>query len=373
MIKELLKRILEYLNYTSVSLFAKIHFRKAAKSIIKDLEYIDNDKNYLKKSKKFFQSYEQEISVVFHKMYTSLNGIKDVRYIPDDLFFDKIERYYNKMEFVSAYTDKGMYKRMFPNVTQPKTIALNMNGIYYDENYKIIFIKDVLDKCEKYKEIVIKPTIDTGGGKDVTFITSENQMEIRKKLKDKMNKLKKDYIIQEGLLQHKDLKQITPESINTIRTVSFFHNDKVIILNSVFRMGINGSRVDNGTLGGIYCKINNDGSLGEKAFDVKGKVYNIHPQGFAFSKGRIPNYDAIKSVIITEHEKLPYFKIISWDFSVNEEGHPVMIELNLQWQGIDINQVCHGPLFGDLTDEVLSEVFLKKKNKVKKNDKNISY
>jgi len=356
--KELLKKLLVYLNYISVSLFSKIHFRKEVREYIHNIEYIDNDKNFLKESKNFWKKYEQNICIDFHKWYSSCNGIKDIRYIPDDLFYDKIERYYNRKELISAYSDKAMYKRLLPNVNQPKTIALNMNDVYYDENYNIITIEDVLNKCEKYREIVIKPTLDTGGGKNVTFIISESQICIRENVKNNLNKFKKNFIIQEVLAQHGNLKEINPESVNTIRTISFFYNGKVIILGSVLRMGVNGSRVDNVCSGGISCKINSDGSLGDRAFNEQGKVYSIHPQGFVFSKGRVPSYDKIKSIIITEHSKLPHFKIISWDFSVDENGVPVMIEFNLEWQGMSLNQLNNGPLFGDLTDEILTEVFL---------------
>ncbi|NFS12412.1 hypothetical protein FDE77_14365 [Clostridium botulinum] len=361
--KKLLKKLLAYLNYISVSIFSKFHFRKQVKQFIKSIGSIDNDKEFLEESKKFWKNYGQSISTNFHKWYSSCNGKKDVRYIPEDVFYDKIERYYNNQELILSYSDKAMYKRLFPNINQPETIALNMNGVYYDEDYNIITIEEVLNKCGKYNEIVIKPTLDTGGGKNVTFINLKNTMEMKEKLKNDLSKFKKNFIIQEVLTQHEELKKINPESINTIRTISFFYKDNVIILDSILRMGINGSKVDNECSGGINCRINDDGSLGDKAFDKKGEIYNSHPQGFIFSKGKVPNYSKIKSIIINEHKKLPYFKIISWDFSIDENGNPVMIELNLSWQGLNFHQLNHGPLFGDLTKEVLDDVFSLKNKK----------
>ena len=53
---------------------------------------------------------------------------------------------------------------------------------------------------------------------------------------------------------------------------------------------------------------------------------------------------------------MPYFGLISWDFTVDQEENPVMIELNLRWCGLNFHQLHHGPLFGDRTTEILNKV-----------------
>lgn len=45
-------------------------------------------------------------------------------------------------------------------------------------------------------------------------------------------------------------------------------------------------------------------------------------------------------------------RLISWDFSVSEEGHPVFIEANLSWGELDFHQMCNGPIFGERTHEI---------------------
>ncbi len=356
--KELFKKALAYLNFISVSLFSRVHYRRQVKENMNLLKNVHYDVKFLQESKKFWKTYGQSISVDFHRWYSSCNQIKDVRYIPEDLFYDKIERHFYKQELVLAYCDKGMYKRLFPNVNQPKTIALNMSGIFYDNNYEIITVNDILRKCEKYNEVVMKPTLDTGGGKNVTFIGSKDPIEMRRKIKANLNIFNQNFIIQEVLTQHETLQKMNPESINTIRVMSFLSGGEVTILSSVLRMGVDGARVDNGCSGGISCRINPDGTLGNKAFDRVGRVYREHPQGAVFSTEQVPGYDKVLSIIKNEHKKLPHFKIISWDFSVNQDEEPIMIELNLRWQGVNFHQLNNGPLFGDLTEKVLEEVFL---------------
>ena len=55
------------------------------------------------------------------------------------------------------------------------------------------------------------------------------------------------------------------------------------------------------------------------------------------------------------------FKIISWDIGIDEEGDPVLMEVNLTMSGIFYNQLVDGPLFGGktTTKEILKKVFKK--------------
>jgi len=57
---------------------------------------------------------------------------------------------------------------------------------------------------------------------------------------------------------------------------------------------------------------------------------------------------------------VPHFRLVSWDFAINEEGHPVMIEANLNLGELDFHQLNNGPVFGEDTKKILDEVFGKK-------------
>ena len=52
---------------------------------------------------------------------------------------------------------------------------------------------------------------------------------------------------------------------------------------------------------------------------------------------------------------MPYLRLIGWDFTINDHNEVVFIELN-DGPGIEIMQLCNGPVFGDYTDEILQEV-----------------
>lgn len=52
-------------------------------------------------------------------------------------------------------------------------------------------------------------------------------------------------------------------------------------------------------------------------------------------------------------------RLTSWDLSVDVEGNPVLIEVNLAYGGLFFHQITNGPVFGDLTEDIINEVIKK--------------
>lgn len=90
-----------------------------------------------------------------------------------------------------------------------------------------------------------------------------------------------------------------------------------------------------------------------------------HPDShIIFENIKINGIEKIEQLIQIIHCRLPHFRLISWDFSVDEKGDPVLIEANINYGGIEIQQLNNGPLFGNETKEILEEVFKTKRNRV---------
>ena len=53
------------------------------------------------------------------------------------------------------------------------------------------------------------------------------------------------------------------------------------------------------------------------------------------------------------------FRLVSWDLSADENGEVILIESNMRKGGIRIHQIDNGPMFGEVTEKVLNEVFKK--------------
>ena len=208
---------------------------------------------------------------------------------------------------------------------------------------------------EKNKELIIKPSIDSQGGLNVKVLKVGTQ------INEILKEYKNNYIIQKMIEQSEELAKIHNKSINTIRIISLLHNNEVIILSSVLRMGRENSRVDNFSSGGIACGIDENGRLKKYAYDKHFNKVEEHHPGFKFEGYEIKGYDKIKDIIKEQHKRFGHFKLISWDFTIGKDYEPIFIEFNLKRGGIDIHQACNGPLFGDLTDEILNEVFNKER------------
>jgi hypothetical protein len=263
-----------------------------------------------------------------------------------------------------AYADKNLYNKRFPDVDTPKTIIRNMNGRFFDEKYNLLSDEDavnlVMSSITKDK-VIVKPSIDSGGGKNITLIdiATMDINNLDNKIKDILNGYSKDYIVQYYFYQHDTLNEIYPFSLNTMRIITFETNGKVEVLASVLKMGNNSNFLDKVSMGGLSCGINKDGKLNDYAYakNIQTPLYS-HPQtNFEFKGTIIPNFKEVASLVKQLHMQIsPYFRFISWDIALGKDANPVLIEVNLRNQGVMIPQLNCGPIFGEQTKDILKGV-----------------
>lgn len=291
--------------------------------------------------------------------YASQNGIEDPRYIPNDLYYTIIDQHFNKRKLGYGFNDKNYYSRLFPDVRQPKVVVRKIGDIFLDNAFNLITEEEAYSFIMQETEVVCKPSLDSGSGQGIVFWeTMSKQDEIMRYLQDRKQK---DYIIQPVICQHSELKKIHSSSINTLRIVSLLMPEAVYILSSILRMGVGDGRIDNVSAGGISCGINPDGTLKEFATSCyTGEKYEVHPQGFRFKGFLVPSYDKAIEIVKHIHPYIPHFRLVSWDIAIDIDGMPLLIEANMRKGGIGSSQFNNGPLFGDLTDRVLDEVFKKR-------------
>lgn len=293
--------------------------------------------------------------------YSYCYGEESPYYIPDNIFHSIIEPYFNRDDYTPFLSNKNYFEKWFPGLKHVVTIARNINGVWYDSNFNILSPTQVLEKLHKYPEFVVKPSVESGGGAGVKFINNKlNIQELELLTKSYTN----DFIIQEVLKQHDCLHKIYPHSVNTIRIMTFNWHGKIYMLSALLRMGINGKRVDNMVSGGVNCAIQSDGTLSNKLYNAIGTLFEGHPNSGDMYDKKIENFQAIINAACDSHKQLPYMGIISWDFALDTTATPVLLEFNLKPQGLDLHQRENGPIFGDLTIDVLDEVFANRtKNK----------
>lgn len=303
----------------------------------------------------------REVPTYWHQYLYSRNGIYSEKYIPASVYVSSIIFRLNDLQYSAAYVDKGFYDTLFPDVNRPQTFVKNVNGFYYDDR-KPISKEEAIFRCSNLKEAVIKPSVFGTWGQGVKLFHTDNGFipELNMSVPDLFSQYKKSFIIQSKLEQHPDLAKLNPTSVNTIRVMSYRKENEVIILYAVIRIGRMGKVVDNETAGGIKADIDlQTGRIKGSAFgSPKEKNMPQTDSGAVLDNYLIPSFPQVLDFVKNLHLRLPYFRLIGWDISVDTNGNPVMIEWN---RSSELSQVAHGPAFGDYTEEILATA-LKERN-----------
>lgn len=314
--------------------------------------------NELKKSVKTYWGKYQKVSPKWAWYYASSNEIYDPRYIPNTLIYTKIDQYFNNRKLGYGFNDKNYYSKIFSGIKQPEVVIRNIGGILLDANYQLLSLDKAIEQIQQEGEVICKPTIESGSGRSIQFWRCNGAMDEIKSFLTDMSE--KDYIVQKIIKQHPELNKVHDGSINSIRIVSILMQDGVYILSSNLRMGVGDSRIDNVTSGGISCGIDDNGCLKRYATSYyTGERFEKHPQGLVFEGFKVPSYDKVVDMVKMAHPLIPHFRLVSWDVAVDDCGDAVLIEANMRKGGINLNQFNNGPLFGELTDRILDEVYHK--------------
>lgn len=276
-------------------------------------------------------------------------------YIPDSIHFADIDFHFTSPRQSAQIDDKNLYDLYFHDVKRPETILRKVGGELLDKDYRPVTAEQAMALYTQAGVVVSKAAKDAVGGHSIRFLDSKecSPADFIRFLENKDH-----IVVQRVLQQHETLNLIHRDSINTIRIMTLLLDGQVHILSSVLRMGQNGARVDNASSGGLVCGIQDDGTLKEVAYDKNGNRRTEHPQGGAFKGIRLEGFDKCRDLVRRLAGRMcTTSRLISWDLSVDPSGDPVLIEVNLTYGELDFHQLCNGPIFGHMTDKVLSRVF----------------
>lgn len=326
------------------------------KNFSTDKNLKDIEPKYKKEIRSYWRKYVKNINLREFRWYQSKGASNNVRLITDSIYHCRIEPYFNDITTMNAFSNKCYFNLFFQGFLVPDTIAKKINGYYMDDNFNLLEFEDVVALCKSESEIVIKPAIDSGGGRNITFYQIKKGGD-SKNLRKILNNYKSDFVIQRKIKQHEELNKINSSSVNTVRVLSFLFHGKVQILSFFLRVGRIGATVDNISSGGISISIDKFGHFVSSGYDNFGNEYLEHPSGYVFEGKSMPAFDKIINCVKQLHPRFPKFGLIGWDIAVNEECEPIIVEFNLIDTCIQASQLANGPFFQDFTDEVLDEVF----------------
>jgi len=242
-------------------------------------------------------------------------------------------------------------------VRTPATLAYLDRGMIVDELGHPLDIPAVIDRIKKENRVVLKPIIGGGGdGVAVLSISGDKFYVDGKILDDPETYLRgcKRSFLSTFVVQHPYASALYPKSVNTLRIVTMRDPDtrQVFVSHALQRIGNDKSApVDNFSRGGLVVNI--DHSTGEllraaNCHNAKGVVEFIHTHpdtGAAIVGQRVPNWKEVLRVARQAHSSFPQAELIAWDFVLNEDAEPVMIEANAS-TGVIIIQV-HEPMLAD--------------------------
>lgn len=294
----------------------------------------------------------KKLPYYWHEYFYSRNGEFSVRYVPTCFYHSDIIYRLNNRPLTMAYTDKCSLDNYFADVNRPKTIIRNSDGFFFDDK-RPITRDEALALCRDLESVVIKPSMIGMWGCGVRLFSSRGgRIGENETLEDLFGAYKENFIVQEKVIQHPEMARLNPTSLNTLRVLSFHRGDEVYILYAVVRIGRKDKQVDNETAGGINADILlENGCVRDCAYGTPAeKRIPLTDVGTPLKGYRIPAFSDAMQIVKDLHKRLPYFSLVGWDFGIDSEGKPVLIEWN---RCPDLSQTAHGPAFGEMTEEII--------------------
>ena len=287
------------------------------------------------------------------RLCVNLSGYESPDYVPEEVFVTEIEPYLNQYESAAFLANKSAYSRWFPSAALPVSYLHNIDGLFFSQDYRVLSraqVDHVLDRL-RYP-VVLKPTIDSGGGRAVTFPRSAD--ELRKEMAHRKN-----IVVQELITQHPFFSAMNAgkgKGVNTLRVCVYRSvvDNTLHVLNIALRVG-NVGTLDNDAAGGIAIYVASNGTLNGYGVDKYGTRYEKHPaSGIAFSTIEpIPSMDSLRAFVLQLAADVWLVRLMSFDICMDETGQWRAIEVNLKGQTIRFAQYGGHPFFGDFTGEVI--------------------
>lgn len=297
------------------------------------------------------------IPLWWHRLYASYTGKWDPRYIPEILFSVRLEPNSSNRADSEALDDKrriGVFAG--DGLRAPEEYAICCEGVV-TRHGKGVRASELHGSLADAGPCVIKRARDTSSGRDVSFADFEGGRDRVTGLDvgSVVSKMGGDWVCQEAVVQHPSIAAIHPESVNTMRIVTYLTDRGVGACPVVLRVGRGASRVDNAHAGGMFVHVREDGTLSEEAFTEYQGRYREHPDtGLVFAGHRIEGVRGAVEACRRRHLAVGGFGFVSWDVCIDTQGAPVLIEVNLISQAVWLCQMASGEAaFGDDTAEVV--------------------
>ena len=328
--------------------------RALAKAMTEGWDLRSRAEEYVESVLPYWQQFDRQPKQFWFELAGSREQKMDPRFIPSDLYYLELLPYMNNLPFRWALEDKNYLELRFPDVKQAKAVCRKIAGEYYDGKMDLIQEEDAVSLCNKSGgELFIKPSIYSGFGNGVRRFDPSQCGDAQ--IRGHFAQTGQNFIVQEKIVQHEILEAVSPGNVCTIRVLSLFLQGRVHIPQVYLRLGASSS--SHVVVGEEYnAEIFIDGHIHAKACHDEGYWVNAHEVGLYDEDFVIPGIGKILETVRRIHPRVGHFKWIGWDFTLDQDGYPLLIELN-STPGDHAQRVSGRPLFGEMTDWLLEDYF----------------
>lgn len=305
------------------------------------------------------------IPLWWHRLYASYTGEWDPRYIPEILFSVFLEPNAFNYSDIRALDDKAYLHLFVGDGLRAPLEYVSCHAGVVSSRGRVLRDGQLSEEIGNIGRCVIKRTRDTSSGRDVYISDLTNGVDANSGLRveEIVASLGEDWVCQELIVQHESIAAIYPDSVNTMRIVTYLTDSGVGAAPVTLRIGRDGALVDNAHAGGVFVQVRPDGTLGSEAFTEYQERFRNHPDsGIAFCEHRIEGVERAVEACCRRHLALGELGFISWDVCMDADCNPVLIEVNLISQAVWISQMASGEaMFGDDTPAVVSRYLARRR------------
>ena len=306
--------------------------------------------------------------------YALISGKTDACFIPEDIYYSKVEPALNNRLYALAYADKNLYERYLRQFSLlfPEVLFRYMGGVASDGDYQSLSLGECRAKLlSRDGDYIAKPSIETSGGGRVYLlrvrdgVANIDGQDINMCIVHHLcEKLGENYIVQHRIRQLGWFEDFNKSSLNTIRLMTYRSviDNAVHPISAVVRFGRPNSIVDNQASGGLTCGIDDKGMLGAFAVDKYGRL-TVDLPWIATKRGtEVPGFHSMCNYAKEIAPMFPYHRLIGFDFCMDSSGDVKLIEINLKNLEINFLQMNNGALFGAYTEEIIDYCARKKRS-----------
>lgn len=308
----------------------------------------------------YLTNYGEKIPYTWHRHYTAFTGHFDPQYFPELIYIPEFERFMNLYPaYVRAFSDKNVlpYVTKAAGVNSPVTLMSCCQGMIRDTENSVITFAQATDWLKNAGEVFLKPSVDTGSGKQCMLLQMEGGVDqiSGKKAAEILSSIGKNFVVQKRIICSPEVQALHPQSCNTFRIATYRWKNEILHFPVIMRIGRFDNCIDNAHAGGIFVGLSDDGVMKGTAYTEFCEKYTAHPDtGIVFDGYQLPGFEKVLQAAERMHVMLPQIGVINWDFVLDENREPLLIEANTTGGGVWLFEMAHGiGVFGEHTTEVL--------------------